>query len=29
MKNTIVDGILTEEMNWNTLTRLITNKKTL
>ena len=29
MKNTIVDGILTEEMNWNTLMRLITNKKPL
>ena len=26
MKNTIADGILTEEMNWNTLMRLISNK---
>ena len=27
MKNTIVDGILTEDMNWNTLIRLISNKQ--
>ena len=27
MKNTIVDGILIEDMNWNTLMRLISNKQ--
>ena len=27
MKNTIVDVILTEEMNWNTLMRLVSNKQ--
>ena len=29
MKNIIVDGILIEDMNWNTLKRLISNKKTI
>ena len=28
MKNTIVDGILIENMNWNTLMRLIVINKT-
>ena len=27
MKNTIVNGILTEEINWNTLLRLLSNKQ--
>ena len=27
MKNTIADGILTQEMNWNTFMRLISNKE--
>ena len=27
MKNTIVDVILIEDMNWNTLMRLISNKQ--
>ena len=27
MKNTIVDGILTEDINWNTLIRLISNRQ--
>ena len=27
MKNTIVNGILIEDMNWNTLMRLISNKQ--
>ena len=27
MKNTIFDGILIEDMNWNTLMRLISNKQ--
>ena len=27
MKNTIADVILTEEMNWNTLMRLVSNKQ--
>ena len=27
MKNTTVDGILIEDMNWNTLMRLISNKQ--
>ena len=27
MKNTIVDDILTEDINWNTLMRLISNKQ--
>ena len=27
MKNTIVDSILIEDMNWNTLMRLISNKQ--
>ena len=29
MKNINVDGILIEDMNWNTLKRLISNKKTI
>ena len=27
MKNTIADGILIEDMNWNTLMRLISTKQ--
>ena len=27
MKNTIVDGILTEDINWNTLMRLVSNRQ--
>ena len=27
MKNTIVNGILTEDIKWNTLMRLISNKQ--
>ena len=27
MKNTLVDGFLTEDMSWNTLMRLISNKQ--
>ena len=27
MKNTIVNGILTDNINWNTLTRIISNKQ--
>ena len=29
MKNTIADGILTEDRNWNTLMRLVSNKQNL
>ena len=27
MKNTVVDGILTEDINWHTLIRLISNRQ--